>query len=322
MEILILTAAEVRAAVPMSDAINAVAGAFRELSAGRAQSPVRLSLNAPGGTALFMPAYLEDSGAMGAKVVSVFQGNAARGLPSIHGLVLTVDHETGVPLAVMDGTYLTALRTGAASGVATRLLARDDARVLTVFGAGAQARTQIRAVRAVRDIVEVRVVDADPEAARILVEELDEVEARLLADPATAVRGADVICTATTSRTPVFPGAEVAPGTHVNGIGSYTPEMQEVDSEFVRRARVYVDARDAALEEAGDLIIPLSRGEIDAGHIVAELGEVVAGRAAGRQSPQDITFFKSVGNAVQDVAVARKAVEAARALGLGRLVEL
>lgn len=322
MQLRVLSAADVRACVDMAGAIDAVAGAFEELSGGRAQSPVRLALNAPGGVALFMPAYLERSGAMGAKVVSVFRDNAGRGLPAIHGLVLVLDGETGVPQAIMDGTYLTALRTGASSGVATRVLARQDATVLAMFGSGGQSRTQIQAVRTVRDIREVRIVSADAASARALADELEGVDASVVSDPAQAVRGAHVICTATTSRSPVFPGAVVEPGTHVNGIGSYTPEMQEIDAELVRRARVVVDARDAALEEAGDLIIPIREGVVGEDHIRAELGEILAGAAPGRTTDDEITFFKSVGNAVQDVAVATLVLESAATRGLGRTVEL
>lgn len=322
MKLKVLSRADVKAAVTMEAAIAAVAGAYRELSSGRAQSPVRLGLEAPGGVALFMPAYLKDSGAMGAKIVSMFQGNAERGLPSIHGIVLLVDPETGVPMAIMDGTYLTALRTGAGSGVATRVLARPDARVLTVFGAGAQARTQIEAVRAVRHIEEVRIVSLGGRSARALVEELEGVEAHALTDAGKAVSGADVICAATTSAEPVFPGSAVDPGTHVNGVGSFKPTMQEVDVDLLLRARVVVDARDAALEEAGDLVIPIRDGLFGEDHIAAEIGEILAEKAAGRSSPDEITYFKSVGNAVQDMAVAQLALRQARSQGLGKDIEM
>jgi alanine dehydrogenase len=322
MRLLALSADDVRAAVDMSAAIDAVADAYTELSAGRAQSPVRLGLEADGGVALFMPAFLSRSGAMGAKIVSVFQGNAERGLPSINGIVLLLDPETGVPRAIMDGTYLTALRTGAGSGAATRALAREDARVLTVFGAGAQARTQIAAVRAVRDIREVRVVSRTRTSAQRLADELEGVEASAVDDPTEAVRGADVICAATTSTTPVFPGTAVEPGTHVNGVGSFKPTMQEVDAQLLSGALVVVDARDAALEEAGDLIIPIREGVFGADHVAAELGEILAGRAPGRTSPDQVTYFKSVGNAVQDVAVGLLAVREAEARGLGATIEL
>jgi alanine dehydrogenase len=318
----VLTRDDVVAAVPMPAAIDAVAGAYSELSRGRAQSPVRLGLHAPLGTSLFMPGYLEESGALGAKIVSVFQKNPQRGLPSINGIVLLLDPETGVPMAIMDGTYLTALRTGAGSGAATRVLARQDARVLAVYGAGGQARAQIDAVRAVRDIREVRIVSRTGESARVLAAELDGVEARAVDDPAEAAGGADVICAATTSSEPVFPADAAGPGVHVNGVGSFTPDMQEIAGELLLRARVFVDARDAALEEAGDLIIPIRDGLFGEDHIVADIGEVLDGRAEGRTSADQITYFKSVGNAVQDVAVGLLALREAERRGLGQTMEL
>lgn len=318
----VLGADEVRTVVGMPDAIDAVAAAYRALSGGRAQAPARLGLNAPGGVTLVMPAYLMDTGAMGAKIVSAFQENPERGMPSVHGMVLMVDPGTGAPMALMDGTYLTALRTGAGSGVATDLLARYDARVLTVFGAGAQARTQIEAVRVVRPIEEVRIVSRSGSSARRLASELQGVETRAHDDPEEAVRGADVICCATTSSVPVFPASAVKAGVHVNGIGSFRPDMQEVAADLLLRARVFVDAREAALAEAGDLIIPMEAGLFGKDHIAAEIGEVLAGEAGGRTSADEITCFKSVGHAVQDMAVGLLALREAERRGLGSHVEL
>jgi ornithine cyclodeaminase len=228
----------------------------------------------------------------------------------------------------MDGTYLTALRTGAASGAATDLLARRDARVVAIFGAGTQGRTQLEAVCTARSITQVFVFDKERKRAERFVAEMgsrgapipEEIE--IASSPAEAVRRADILCTATTSTVPVFEGKELRPGTHINAVGAYTPQMQEVDVETIRRAKVVIDSRDASLAEAGDLIIPLRQGTITERHIHAEIGEIVAGRKPGRTSEEEITYFKSVGVAVQDVAAARRILEKATELGLGTEVEL
>ncbi len=325
MKLRILSRADVRRAVTMSEAIEVVREAFSQLSAGQAVVPLRtpVPVEKREAVTLFMPAYLAASDAMGAKVVSVFPGNPARGLPLIHALVLVVDAETGQPTAVMDGTYLTALRTGAASGVATDLLARPDARVAAIFGAGAQARTQLEAVCTVRTIERVWVFDAVPELAVAYAEEMAQhghpipATISVAESPAQAVRDADVICTATTSTRPVFEDADLKPGVHINGIGSYTPEMQEIPAATVARAKVVVDSRGASLAEAGDLILPLQQGLINEADIHGEIGEVAAGKIPGRQAEDEVTFFKSVGVAVQDVAVAELVLRRAAALSLG-----
>jgi alanine dehydrogenase len=326
----ILSGTDVRRAVTMAEAIEAVRQAYIQLSAGQAVVPLRtpVPVERRDAVTLFMPAYLAGSDAMGAKIVSVFPENIERGLPLIHAVVIVVDAETGRPAAVMDGTYLTALRTGAASGVATALLARPDAHVATIFGAGAQARTQLEAVCTVRSIDHVWVYDTSPEAAAAYVEEMQARGQPIPPDiavadsPAQAVRDADVICTATTSSTPVFSDADLKPGVHVNGIGAYTPEMQEVPPETVGRAKIVVDSRSASLAEAGDLIIPLRAGLISEAAIHGELGEVLADQIPGRLSDDEVTFFKSVGVAVQDVAVADLVLRRAASLGLGIEVTL
>lgn len=318
----ILTQKEVRQALPMNRAIEAVKVAFAQLSAGQADVPLRASLDVPrhNGVTLFMPAYLAGDDAMAMKIVSVFNDNPGKGLPLIHALVVVVDAETGAPEAVMDGTYLTALRTGAASGAATDVLARQDARAAAIIGAGAQGRTQLEAVCAVRTIEEAWVYDVDRERAETMA---TEMRGRIAASigvaetPAQAVRRADVICTATTSANPVFDDANVQPGTHINAIGAYTPEMQEIPAETVLRARVVIDHHEAALAEAGDLLIPMEAGMMSVDHIHAELGEIIAGEKVGRQTEDEITLFKSVGVAVQDVAAAGAVLEAAREAGLG-----
>jgi ornithine cyclodeaminase len=311
MKLRILTAEDVRAAITMPEAIAAMREAFGQLSAGLAKVPMRLRLEGASGVTLFMPGYLQRTGDVGAKIVSFYGDNAKRGLPAISAVVMVFDSETGFPTALMEAAYLTALRTGAASGLATDLLARRNASVLTIFGAGGQAPTQIEAVRAVRPIKEVRIVSRRRESADRLAKQLKGVDVRVMDDRSAAVTGADVITAATTTATPVFNGRDVQPGTHINGVGSYTPEMQEIDSITVQRARVVVDSRDAALKEAGDLIIPLREGLIRGEHVDTELGEIVNGTKPGRKSETEITFFKSVGVAVQDVAVARRVLQAA-----------
>ncbi len=330
MKLRILSGSDVRQAITMAEAIDAVQAAYVQLSTGQAIVPLRTPVPVASRQAvtLFMPAYLGSSDALGAKIVSVFPGNPARGLPTIHAVVIVVDAETGRPVALMDGTYLTALRTGAASGVATRLLARPESRVVAIMGAGAQARTQLEAVCTVRAIDKAWVYDPRPEAAAQYVDEMRQrgrpfpADVAVAGSPAQAVSAADVICTATTSTAPVFDDADVKPGAHINGVGSYTPEMQEVPAATVARARVVVDSRSASLAEAGDLIIPLGQGLISPESIHGEIGEVAAGRISGRGSDDEVTFFKSVGVAVQDVAVAEAVLRRAAELGLGVEVEL
>jgi alanine dehydrogenase len=330
MKLRVLSQNDVRQAVSMAQAIEIVKRAFAQLSADKAVVPIRTQLEVKSheGITLFMPAYLQESDDLGVKIVSVFPRNLETGLPTIHALVVVVDAETGCPAAVMDGTYLTALRTGAASGAATDLLARTDAEVAAVFGVGAQGRTQLEAVCQVRDIEKVWVYDVNREAAEKYAQEMRERGGRFPGDmivassPTEAVREADVICTATTSKTPVFADADLKAGVHINAIGAFTPEMQEVPEETIQRARLVVDSRGACWAEAGDLIIPRHKGLISEDDIYAELGEIAAGTKRGRETEEEITFFKSVGNAVQDVSVARKVLEEADRLGLGLKVEL
>ena len=327
---LVLTRTQVRDLVPMPDAIELMKTAFAELSAGRTDAPLRAVISLPDreGDALFMPAFVPAMDALGLKSVNVFRRNPERGLPVIHAVVILVDPETGQPLALMDGTYLTALRTGAVSGAAADLLSRPESRVLVAIGAGAQGITQIAAVCAVRAIERVIAVDLNESALerlrQLMHHEWPEIEARLTTttDTASAVGEADIICTATTSRTPVFRDEDVRPGTHISAVGAYTPEMQELPADTVARATVVVDAIDAALSEAGDLIIPLRDGLVTREHFARELGMVASGSAPGRTSDDEVTLFKSVGNAVQDVVVAKHAVERAREQGVGTAIEL
>ena len=326
----ILTRADVKQLVTMERAIELVSLAFQDLAAGRARSPLRtlLAVGKGTGTTLVMPAYVPGIGALGLKVVSVFGGNHAKGLPTITSVVCLLDDETGQPLAMMDGGYLTALRTGAVSGVASKHLAREDSKALTVIGTGAQAMTQAAAVCAVRPIDQITVVGRSPERLEAFrtamgIDWPDLVERLYLtSDVSAAVRSADIICAATSSATPVFDAADIRLGTHVNGVGAFTPSMQEVPSAFVARATVVMDEAVAALAEAGDLIIPLHEGMVTRDHYQRELGHVASGAQPGRSSEDEVTFFKSVGNAVQDLAVGRCAYDESLAKGVGVDVSL
>jgi ornithine cyclodeaminase/alanine dehydrogenase-like protein (mu-crystallin family) len=325
MRLTLLSSEDIRHALPMRQAIEVTKTAFADLSAGRADVPQRMSLAVPPveGTLLVKPAYVPSSG-LGAKLVSVFPRNADRGEPIIHGVVVLIDPATGRPSALCDGGFLTAWRTGAASGAATDLLARSDAASAAILGTGVQARTQLTAICAVRDLQEVRVYSRDAKARERFVAELQPtVEATLLAasSPDGAVRGADIVCAATTSSTPVFADAAVAPGAHINGVGSFTASMQEIDADTVGRARVFVDSREAALAEAGDLLIARDAGKTKPEDWI-ELGDVAGGQQPGRTSEREITFFKSVGVAVQDIATFAAALKQAEALSLGTAVEL
>jgi ornithine cyclodeaminase len=329
MKLRVLSKQDVQQAVPMREAIEIVKGAFTQLSAGKAVVPLRTQLPVERyeGVTLFMPAYLSESDDLGVKIVSVFPRNLEMGWPTIFALVVVVEASTGRPVAVMGGTYLTALRTGAASGAATDLLARQDARVAAIFGAGVQGRTQLLAVCEVRDIERAWVYDVNSWAAERYAEEMAgkgrvPADVKVASSPAEAVREADVLCTATTSKTPVFADGDLKPGVHINAVGSFTPQMQEIPEQTVGRARLVVDSREGCLSETGDLIFPIRKGLITEDHIYAELGEIADGIKPGRESAEEITLFKAVGNAVQDVSVARAVLTQAETLGLGVEVEL
>jgi ornithine cyclodeaminase/alanine dehydrogenase-like protein (mu-crystallin family) len=303
-----VTTEEIRGMLTMPAAIRAVKDALVQLSTGRALVPARTSLEIPGTrtTALVMPAYLPGPHRIGLKLISLCEDNPAKGLPFAQAITIVMDAELGTPLAVLEAGYLTAIRTGAASGAATDVLSRKDARVAAVFGAGVQGRTQLEAIAAVRPLRKAFVVDTDVRAAAAFAAEMGaalglEIEP---ADASTALREADIVSTATTSAVPVFRDGDLKPGVHINAVGSYKPHVREIPGETVRRAALFVDERRSALEEAGDILIPLREGLIGEGHIRAEIGQVLAGLAPGRRSDDEITLFKSVGNAVEDLAVA------------------
>jgi alanine dehydrogenase len=327
-ELLFLSRGEVMESVTMAEAVDSCEEAYKALSAGRAVAPVRVPVEVKkhNGVTLFMPCHLPGVDSTGVKVVSVYPGNVKRGLPTIAGLMVMVDATTGTPVAVMEAGYLTALRTGAASGAASRQLSRPDARVAAILGAGAQGRTQLEATAAVRPIEEARIYDVFEESARAFAAEMAPrlgIDISVTQDPGECVDGADIVCCATTSRTPVFPGDRLKPGVHVNGIGSFTPQMQEVGEDtLLRCSLVVVDSMEAAMEEAGDLLIPIGRGSFRKEDIHGEIGQIMLGKKHGRQGPEEITFFKAVGVSVLDVAVGHLIYQKAIDRGLGTPVRL
>ena len=321
----VLAAEDVRRALPMPDAIEAMQEAFVELSAGRTVMPVRTSVKLADnkGEALVMPSYAKRLGNLALKTVTLMPGNPEQGLPFIQGMVCVFCGETGAPRAMLDGMTLTALRTGAASGLATRLLARENAAKVAVFGAGVQARTQLAAVCAVRKIEQALVFDPNMDKAEAFAQEAHNEQGVLVeaaATPQAALADADVICTATIAQQPVFADADIKPGAHINAVGSYLPHVQEIPTETVLRSRLVVDHRESALIETGDLIIPIQLGLLTAAELHGELGELAAGKIEGRANDEELTLFKSVGVAVQDLAAATYAFKRAEALDLGTSV--
>ena len=319
MSIRILSASDVRAALPMPKAVDAMRSAYGQLSAGKAIAPPRQHISTDKGVTLIMPAYLPEQNEFGIKVVSVYDDNPNLDLPRITATVLVLDPTTGAPKAFIDGGSLTAIRTGAGGGVAADLLARQDAKTVGLFGAGVQARSQLQAVMAVRDIRRVNLISRTEASAEQLSAEIsgwrNAPRVNLVRHPKAVVADADIVICATTSATPLFDGNALQPGTHITAVGTFVPEKREVDTTTIRRAdRIVVDSREACLEEAGDLIIPNAK-------IDAEIGEIVNGDKPGRESDAEITFFKSVGVAVQDAVAGAAVLAAAEAAGLGTVIE-
>ena len=322
----ILSSEDIDQCLSMTDAIEAMRGAFLELAEQRAVVPQRVVVNMPAsdGQILSMPAYSPGLKKCGLKFLTVMARNPEKGLPLIHAIYLLADAETGASLALMDGERLTALRTGAASGLATDLLARRDARTVTIFGAGVQGRSQLEAVCAVRPIERAVIVDPDPSKARRFCEEMafkTHIQVTPTAAPG-ALKEADIICTATTSPLPVFTHAALRKGVHINAIGTFRPTNREIPGETVRAAKVVVDSRSACLSESGDLVLTIQEGLITEDHLYAELGELVAGKKPGRTSTDEITLFKTVGIAIQDLYAASHVYSNASHKGLGHFASL
>lgn len=309
----------------MAACIDLMGETLASLARGEALLPLRTVLRLPGQRNMFaaMPAVLGPS--IGAKVITVFPDNEGTPFESHIGVVLYFENTNGRLLAIIDASSVTAIRTAAVSGLATRLLANPNARTLAILGSGVQAMTHLEAMCAVRDFTTVRVwsrhlPNAEAFAERARVQHGRTVEVVPTAE--AAVRGADVICTTTSSREPIVRADWVAPGAHINAVGASQATARELDSETVRRARLYVDRRESVMAEAGDFLIPREEGVVDNQHVLGELGEVVLGRVAGRTGPGDVTLFKSLGIAIEDVASARFIYERARELGTGTWVAI
>lgn len=304
----IIKAGEIKQFYPMSKAIDAMGRAFSSLSAGESYVPMRFVSRLPANELLmlFKPAFVDADKRVSIKFLTQRESRMIPGIPTIQGIVLVIDSETGEILAIMDGEYITALRTGAASGLATRCFAGKKAQVVALFGCGTQGRTQLEAVICERDIKKVLVYDTNKEkASQFIADMAQRMPAEIVfASDTRQIKEADIICTATNSQQPLFHREDVKAGVHINAIGSFQPHMQELDPYLIRDARIFLDQTEACLKESGDLIKPISQGVISENQIAGEIGDFLLGRIAGRESEEQITLFKSVGVAIQDYAVA------------------
>jgi ornithine cyclodeaminase len=331
MEVLVINGEDVARLMPMPECIRVMRDALAALARGEALVPLRTIMRVPGvsGFLGLMPGYISphqgQEGALGMKAVSVFPGNAQRGIDTHQGAVLLFEADTGRLSALMDGAAITAIRTAAVSGVATDMLARPDATELAILGAGVQARTHIEAIAAVRPLRRVRIWSRNPEHAAALASELRSrftfpIEVAASAD--AAVRAADIVATVTASPEPILQRGWLKEGVHINAVGSSIPTSREIDTATMAAARLFVDRRESALAEAGDLLIPMKEGALKGDHIQAELGEVIIGTDPGRRSPAELTLFKSLGLAVEDVASAAYIVRRARETRTGQTVTM
>jgi ornithine cyclodeaminase/alanine dehydrogenase-like protein (mu-crystallin family) len=331
MDVLVLSADDVSTLLPMRECIDVMRDALAALARGKALVPLRMVMRMPDASGFLglMPGHIAPDdgrdGALGMKAVSVFPGNAARGIDTHQGAVLLFEPDTGRLSALMDGATITAIRTAAVSGVATDLLARPDAGELALLGAGVQARTHLDAIAAVRTLRRVRVWSRNPEHATELVKQAaGRVAATIDAVPTAeaAVRDADVVATVTASPQPILQRAWLKDGVHINAVGSSIPTTREVDTATMAAVRLFVDRRESAVNEAGDILIPMREGAFAADHIQAELGDVIIGKDPGRRSDAELTLFKSLGLAVEDVAAAAFVLKKARQSGIGQTVRM
>lgn len=322
---ILLTEADVKALLTMDDLIPAMATALAAFSAKQVTQPLRTVLTVGEQHAFYgvMPAYIPGTPALGTKLVTVFSGNPARGLPTHLATIVLLDPETGALLALMDGRYITESRTAAVSAVSVQHLAREDARVLAIIGTGVQARSHLEAIARVRELQEVRVWSRTSSNADAFIGDMQphvRCAIRKAASAEDAVRDAGIVALTTASKEPVVRTGWIADGTHICAVGACRPAEREMESALVARADLYVDSREAALAEAGDIVLPIREGAFGPSHIKAELGEVTGGIVSGRVSADRVTIFKSLGMAVEDVAAAHLVYERARARGAGQVV--
>ena len=325
---LLVSEADVKTALTMDDVIEAVAEAYQDYARKLIDVPARITMHVRGesDSAIFLTANYRSMPFYGIKQASSFPRNINKGIHTVMSDIHLYSADTGEPLAMVSANYLTALKTGAASAVATKFLAKKGEPILAIVGTGVQARTQLAGIQRVRSLREVRVYDLDRQKAEDFLEYADSIRntkyALNLAHTANeCVRGADIVTTATTSTTPVFSGDFISEGTHINAVGSFTPYMQEIDSKTVVRAeKVVTDNQDEVWKVAGDLLVPLKEGEITTSKLYAELGDIVMGRIPGRENETEITIYESVGFAALDIAVAVRAYERSLQLGVGKKV--
>lgn len=326
MKVLFVNDAGVRDLLPMDSCVRLMRDVLQALSKGDVVLPLRSKVWLPDHSGLLglMPGYLGDPQSFGLKVVAVMPGNHGTPYDSHQGVVILFGVKHGEPLAVLDASSITAIRTAAASGAATDALARTDAGDLALIGSGVQAKTHLDAMRTVRTLRRVRVWSRHrANAERFACEETAAagVAIEVAASAEDAVRGADLVCTTTSSRDPVLEGAWLSPGAHVNAVGACFPNARELDTDAVRRSRLYTDCRESCLNEAGDYLIPRAEGAIDEAHLLGEVGEVLLGRAPGRRTPGDITVYESLGIAVEDLAAAHAIHKRALETGAGAWLE-
>ena len=324
MKTRLLTKADIQSFLTMSVCMDAVESAFKDLANGAAVMPQRTPIALPDkhGVALFMPARIGSLGALGAKIVTVYPDNMNKfKLPVIYGTIILLDEETGAPIAILEGGFLTAMRTGAVSGVATKYMAKKNAKVATIFGTGVQAYTQVLAAHEARPLEKLYAFSVDPiERRKDFADRITSainVPVELVDDPKLAVGKSDIVILATSAKDPILDGAWLKPGTHINGVGSHAPAMREIDTLTVQKSRIVCDLVEACKAEAGDFMIPANNGEWSWDKVAGNLGDVILGKVAGRVGDNDITLFKSVGLAIQDMSVAKAVYDEAVKAGIG-----